>query len=378
MANNLPLVIMIPSQKYQQDLANELISTDIEQQTAIADFDRLFRDLEKSATDSKSIWRQRASFFRKSDEHTEAIKGIYLWGGVGRGKTYLMDLFFMCLPAENKMRTHFHRFMQGIHNELKNLQGEKNPLERVADGIAKKAKVLCFDEFFVLDIGDAMILAGLLEALFKRGVVLITTSNIYPDGLYENGLQRERFLPAIELLKNNTEILELGGSIDYRLRSLSQATLYYCPNDENAEAALLKSFQELVPNSSEIVSAESLTILERGIPARYFAEDVAWFDFYALCDGPRSAFDYVEIAKLFHALILSGVPKFSEDMDDKARRFVNLIDELYDRKVKLIVSAEEQISELYQGQQLSFEFERTASRLLEMQSYEYLSSGHLA
>lgn len=369
---------MIPSEKYQLDLTEEIISADSDQQTAIAEFDRLYGDLDTSDADSKSFGRQLSALFGKSDPHSDAVKGIYLWGGVGRGKTYLMDLFFNCLPTEYKIRTHFHRFMQDIHKELKSLQGEKNPLESVAERIAEKAKVLCFDEFFVLDIGDAMILAGLLEALFRRGVVLVSTSNIHPDGLYENGLQRERFLPAIELIKNHTEVLQLGGSMDYRLRSLSKATLYHCPNGEKAEVALLNSFQELVPNPSEIVRDGSLTILDREITTRYYAEDVAWFDFLALCDGPRSAFDYVEIAKLFHALIVSGVPKFNEDMDDKARRFVNLVDELYDRKVKLIVSAEVQIAELYQGQRLSFEFERTVSRLLEMQSHEYLSCGHLA
>ncbi|NKB34154.1 MAG: cell division protein ZapE [Pseudomonadales bacterium] len=369
---------MIPSERYQQDLADKVISKDANQQRIVLAFDKLYRDIQISSVETQSFTKKVFGLFGNSDDKSNRRIGIYLWGGVGRGKTYLMDLFFECLPLQQKRRTHFHRFMQSVHKELKKLQGQKNPLETIASTIASKTQVLCFDEFFVLDIGDAMILAGLLEALFEHGVILIATSNIPPDSLYENGLQRERFLPAIDLIKQNTEILELDGEVDYRLRSLSQATLYHCPIDEVAETALLKSFHELVPNRLEIVVDGSLTILDREISSRCHAEDVAWFDFYSLCDGPRSAFDYVEIAKLFHALIVSGVPKFEAAMDDMARRFVNLVDELYDRRVKLIVSADAEISELYQGERLAFEFERTASRLLEMQSHDYLSCGHLA
>ena len=368
---------MFPSERYQQDLHENAISLDFDQRRALVVFDRLYRELEQLNADSKSAINLLRTLFQKSGNSPLSIKGIYLWGGVGRGKTYLMDSFFNCILFKNKMRTHFHRFMQSVHKELKTLQGHKNPLEEVADRIAQRTKILCFDEFFVLDIGDAMILAGLFEALFQRNVVLVATSNIHPDALYMNGLQRERFVPAIELIKNNVEIVELGGEIDYRLRRLTKATLYHYPINEHAERELRKSFHELVPNRFDIISNNSISILERQITIRYLAEDIVWFDFDAICGGPRSVYDYIEIAKLFHALIVSGVPRFSENMDDKARRFVNLVDELYDRKVKLIVSAEVEINRLYQGKLLDFEFKRTESRLLEMQSHEYLSSEHL-
>ncbi len=266
--------------------------------------------------------------------------------------------------------------MQRVHRELSALQGQKNPLQLVAANIADEAQVLCFDEFFVLDIGDAMILAGLLDALFNRGVVLVTTSNIHPDGLYKNGLQRDRFVPAIELLKKHTDIVGIQAGVDYRLRSLSQATLYHTPIDDGTEALLLKSFFNLAPDKYEVAENEVIPILERDLQSRFCADDVVWFEFSVLCDGPRSVFDYVEIARLFHALILSDVPLLDDNSNDQARRFISLIDELYDRRVKLIISAEAPIQELYQGQRLNFEFERTRSRLLEMQSHEYLCCEH--
>lgn len=369
---------MTPSEKYQADLADEVISFDADQQRVIAVLDKLHAQLQLECAEQASIWQKAKALMMRSSSNSVRPKGIYLWGGVGRGKTYLMDLFSDCIPGEFKKRTHFHRFMQSVHADLKRLQGVKNPLENIAAEIAESTKVLCFDEFFVLDIGDAMILAGLLQALFDEGVILIATSNIHPDGLYNNGLQRERFLPAIDLIKTNTDIIELDGAIDYRLRSLSQATLYHSPLNDSAESALLKSFHELVPNLSKIEADSSINILEREIDTRYHAEDVVWFDFLSICDGPRSAFDYVEVAKMFHAVLISGVPKFDDTQNEKARRFVNLVDELYDRRVKLIVSAEVQISDLYQAKGLAFEFERTESRLLEMQSHDYLRSGHVA
>jgi cell division protein ZapE len=369
---------MTPSEKYQADLADEVISFDANQQGVISAFDNLYALLQPESAESESLWQKAKALLPVNNGDFTSPKGIYLWGGVGRGKTYLMDLFSDCIPARMKKRTHFHRFMQSVHADLKRLQGEKNPLENIAAEIADTTKVLCFDEFFVLDIGDAMILAGLLEALFDEGVILIATSNIHPDALYDNGLQRERFLPAIELIKTNTNIIELDGAVDYRLRSLSQATLYHTPLNDSAEAALLKSFNELAPNRSEIESDGSISILDRDINTRYHAEDVVWFDFLSICDGPRSAFDYVEVAKMFHAVIISGVPRFDDSQNEKARRFVNLVDELYDRRVKLIVSADVGISDLYRAEGLALEFERTESRLLEMQSHDYLRSGHVA
>lgn len=378
MAPTTEIVNMTPSQRYQQDLKEGVISFDANQEQTVELFDSLHARIQSGANNKSSVVAKLASLFESSGDEEVDIKGIYLWGGVGRGKTYLMDLFYDCLPGSAKRRTHFHRFMQSVQKELTELQGQKNPLETIARNIAAESKVICFDEFFVIDIGDAMILAGLMEALFRHRVILVATSNIEPDGLYENGLQRERFLPAIKLINEHCQVIELDGGVDYRLRRLSQATLYHSPIDENADVALLQSFQELVPNRSEIVIDGSIAILDREISTRFHAEDVVWFEFNAICDGPRSAFDYVEVAKLFHAMLVSNVPQFTDATNDQARRFVNLVDELYDRRVKLILSAAVEIPHLYEGELLSFEFERTKSRLLEMQSHDYLSSGHVA
>ncbi len=303
------------------------------------------------------------------------VKGLYLWGGVGRGKTYLMDMFYECVPGPGKLRMHFHRFMYRVHADLTRLAGRKNPLDGVADGLAAEARLLCFDEFFVSDIGDAMILGELLEKLFARGVTLVATSNIEPDRLYENGLQRARFLPAIAALNTHTEVLRVDGGLDHRLRALEQAEIYHHPLDDGAERALRLAFNSLIHEAA--VPADVLLIAGREIPTRATAEDVAWFDFPALCDSPRSATDYIEIARIYHAVLLSNVPRFGANDDDRARRFISLVDEFYDRGVKLIMSAAVPITELYAGTRLAFEFERTRSRLLEMQSHESVSYTHL-
>lgn len=304
------------------------------------------------------------------------VRGLYLHGGVGRGKTYLMDVFFESLPFEKKMRTHFHRFMQRVHSELTALKQQKNPLESVARTIAAEARVICFDEFFVSDIADAMILGGLLTHLMEEGVTLVATSNIVPDRLYENGLQRERFLPAIALLKQSTDVVELDGGIDYRLRSLQQAQIYYSPLGAPADMELLRSFRNLAPDHAVVEESEPVEVLGRQIMSRMSADDVIWFDFADLCGGPRSAYDYIELARLYHAILLSNVPQLGADKDDMARRFVSLVDELYDRHVKLIISAEVPLMQLYAGSSLAFVFERTRSRLLEMQSHDYLGREH--
>lgn len=369
---------MTPQQRYQSDVEQNLIVEDDAQRLIVLRLQRLFDELTSSNRKRKTPGAFLMGWLQNSQSRTEMTKGIYLWGGVGRGKTYLMDLFFDCLPRAHKHRTHFHRFMQRVHSDLTRLQGEKNPLEKVAQQIADEASVLCFDEFFVSDIADAMILSGLLEALFRRNVVLVATSNVHPGALYENGLQRERFLPAIAQITQFTEILEIESETDYRLRSLSQATLYYCPIDDQTEARLLASFYELAPDRTEVRRDQSVEILGRRLRSRYCGDDVVWFGFTELCDGPRSAFDYVEIAKLFHALLLSDVPRLDDLGNAPVRRFVALVDELYDRRVKLIISAAVPIESLYLGDYLGFEFERTRSRLLEMQSHEYLASEHRA
>ena len=308
----------------------------------------------------------------------EPPKGMYLWGGVGRGKTFLMDLFFDCLPGAHKTRVHFHSFMQRVHRRLSALQGTQDPLELVAEELAQEAGVICFDEFFVSDIGDAMLLGGLLNALFRRKVILVATSNIPPGKLYENGLQRDRFLPAIELLGGNCEVVELESPVDYRLRSLEQATLYHHPVVPETPELLLRHFHELATGSARIAAGEAIGIQDRAIVTSYLTQDVVWFEFAAICEGPRSAADYVEIAKIFHAVIISDVPLLDDDGLAAARRFINLIDAFYDCRVKLILSAEVAIAELYAGALLAAEFERTRSRLLEMQSREYLSLEHRA
>jgi len=368
--------LLTPTQRYRRDLADGILQADAAQALAVEHFQRLYDELvaEPIGAPSKlgQLWGLLSGL---KPETALAIKGLYIYGGVGRGKTYLMDVFFDSLPIERKMRTHFHRFMQRVHYELSRLKLQKNPLEQVAQEIAKEARIICFDEFFVSDIGDAMILGGLLEHLIKAGVSFVTTSNIVPDRLYENGLQRERFLPAIALLKQHTHILELDGGVDYRLRALQQASIYYSPLGSEADAQLLACFERLADHG-DVEKNTDVEVLGRKIPARMCAQDIIWFDCAALCDGPRSAYDYIELAKLFQALVLSDVPSFDGSNDDLARRFVSLVDELYDRHVKLIISAQVPLLSLYTGKDLAFIFERTSSRLLEMQSEEYLGREH--
>ncbi|MCB1853841.1 MAG: AFG1 family ATPase, partial [Halieaceae bacterium] len=284
------------------------------------------------------------------------------------------DNFHDCLPFPQKMRVHFHRFMRRVHEELKSLEGEKNPLDRVADALAREARVICFDEFYVSDIADAMILGGLMQALFARGVTLVATSNIQPSGLYENGLQRQRFLPAIALIEKYTRVVNVDAGIDYRLRTLERAELYHYPLDASAEASLRDSFERLAPQAASYW--ERMEVNGRYLTCRCRADDVGWFDFAELCDGPRSQNDYIELARMFHAVLLSGVPLFTPQIDDQARRFINLVDEFYDRNVKLVLAAAAPLEGLYGGGGLAFEFQRTVSRLQEMQSHEYLAREH--
>ena len=361
-----------PWQRYQADLQREDFSHDPAQENAV----RLLQDLHE-----RLIARHRdqrgglvAWWARLRGQRREPETGLYLWGGVGRGKTYLVDTFYDCLPFRRKLRVHFHRFMRRVHDELTSLGGEKNPLHAVADRLAAEALVICFDEFFVTDIGDAMILGGLMEALFDRGVTLVATSNIEPDRLYENGLQRQRFLPAIELVKQYTVVVNVDSGVDYRLRTLQRAELYHCPLDEGADASLRASFEALAPEPGK--HWERLQINGRYLTCRCVADDVAWFDFAELCDGPRSQNDYIELSRIFHAVLISGVPAFGPDSDDRARRFINLVDEFYDRNVKLVLSAAVPLLELYGDGRLAFEFRRTVSRLQEMQSHAYLAREH--
>ncbi|RJG11876.1 cell division protein ZapE [Pseudomonas cavernicola] len=362
---------MTPLERYQADLKRPDFFHDAAQETAVRHLQRLYDDLVASEKSKPGLFGKLLG--KKSQG---PVKGLYFWGGVGRGKTYLVDTFFDALPFKQKTRTHFHRFMKRVHEELTTLSGEKNPLPLIAKRFAAETRVICFDEFFVSDITDAMILATLLDELFKNGVSLVATSNIVPDGLYKDGLQRARFLPAIALLKEHTTIVNVDSGVDYRLRALEQAELYYWPLNEGAELSLNKSFVSLVPDCVQVQLNEVLMIENREIRSRKVCEDVAWFDFRELCDGPRSQNDYIELAKIFHAVLISNVEQMGVNEDDLARRFINLVDEFYDRNVKLILSAEVELKDLYSGGRLNFEFQRTLSRLLEMQSHEFLSRAH--
>jgi cell division protein ZapE len=302
------------------------------------------------------------------------LRGLYLWGGVGRGKTFLMDLFFASLPPAMARRVHFHRFMYGVHAQLARLDRRRSPLELVARSRARDTQVLCFDELYVADIADAMILGTLFAGLFRRGVTLVATSNVPPADLYKDGLQRQRFLPAIELLERHLEAVRIAGATDYRLRRLTQAGVYLAAGAADTTARLEALFACLADGKAE--SPGAIEIEGRPIAVIRAGTGVVWFDFAALCATARSADDYIEIAREYQSVIVTGVPRLDGDHDDEARRFIALVDELYDRNVNLIVSAAAPAAELYRGERLKALFARTASRLIEMQSEEYLAREH--
>lgn len=306
--------------------------------------------------------------------HWPAVQGLYFWGGVGRGKTWLMDAFYESLPFTRKYRTHFHRFMLEVQERRKAHKHEQDPLKLIAADIARDYRVLCFDEFFVSDIADAMILGRLTTALFKHGVTLVTTSNIEPDGLYKDGLQRQNFLPAIASLNQHCRVLQVEGGVDYRLRTLERARVYHFPLSVDLDAHMLDSFKRLSGGSGQFDTA--LELHGRSIPARALADGVAWFDYQALCTGPRGSADYTELARRYHSLILTGVPQFTRETENEARRFITLVDEFYDHSVKLILTAAVARDALYAGKRLCFEFARTHSRLVEMGTREYLARPH--
>lgn len=368
---------MTPKQLYQRDLDSHGFTYDPAQEQAVNHLQRLYDDLVRTQPQPRggALGKLKRIFAKHP---TTLIKGLYFWGGVGRGKTYLVDTFYNALPFERKMRIHFHRFMYRVHEELKLLKGQSDPLPKVAAKFASEARVICFDEFFVQDITDAMLLGTLMQELFKRGVVLVATSNIVPDELYKNGLQRQRFLPAIELIKQHCEIVNVDSGIDYRMRTLVQAEIYHSPLDEQADANLIKYFHQLAPDHQAQLTDQAILINSREIPIRLEADDVVMFDFHALCAGPRSQHDYMEISRLYQAVLVANVRQMGEKTDDIARRFIAMVDEFYERHVKLIMSSEVPLEQLYSGGRLSFEFKRTLSRLQEMQSLDYLAREHLA
>src|SRR5471030_586419 len=318
--------------------------------------------------------------FGKSNAKTpqRPVQGLYMWGGVGRGKTWLMDLFFQTLPGERKLRLHFHRFMLRVHQQLTELQGQEDPLEIIADSFKAETDVLCFDEFFVSDITDAMLLATLLQALFARGITLIATSNIPPDNLYRNGLQRARFLPAIDLIKEYCDVMNVDAGIDYRLRTLTQANLWLSPAGEETTDAMHSMLGKLTGNHSG--SAETKPVLEvnhRPMQAIAAVDGVLAVEFHTLCEEARSQLDYIALSKIYHSVLLHNVPVMGADSENAARRFLALVDEFYERHVKLVISAAVPMFEIYQGERLKFEYQRCLSRLQEMQSEEYLKRPHL-
>jgi len=356
---------------YEESLQREGHEKDPAQLEVIARFEDLQARLLAHRPARRGL---RALFGRRTTGN--GVRGLYLWGGVGRGKTFLMDLFFEALPLAAKKRIHFHRMMHEVHDRLKALGDIEDPLDTVAADIARDTRVLCFDEFFVSDIGDAMLLGRLLKGMFERGVTLVATSNSPPDELYKNGLQRQRFLPAIALLNEFTDVVNMDGGTDYRLRLLQKAGTYLLTQDPTAADKLTYFFEESASMRAE--KDTDLDINGRPIRAYRCAKGIAWFRFADVCDGPRSQSDYIELARWYPSVIISGVPQFDVTQDDQARRFISLVDEFYDRRVKLILSADVDVQELYRGKRLTFEFDRTISRLIEMQSTAYLALPHLA
>ena len=318
----------------------------------------------------------RQGLIRRLRRRHRQIPGLYLHGAVGRGKTLLMDLFAANLEAADVQveRLHFHRFMDRIHRQLKDLEGQRDPLKKIAAGIAGDVQVLCFDEFHVSDIGDAMLLGELLQALFERGVTLVATSNTAPDNLYADGLQRARFLPAIEAIKSNCDVQTLHADDDYRLRELSRHPTWLQPQDQERLSELKAEFDALA--AGKPVAEGNVRLRGRDVPMKRRAGSVIWFDFDSLCRGHRASADYIELSRRFSTLIVQDVPAMDESDNDAARRFIHLVDECYDRAVKLIVSAACPIEQTYTGQRLAPSFERTVSRLIEMQSHEYLALPH--
>ena len=321
---------------------------------------------------AQAVLRSRLARVRR--RRPDEPDGLWLWGSVGSGKTCLMDLFFHTLPLRKKRRLHFHRLMRFVHLQLKQLGERRDPLDHIAAQLARRYRVLCLDEFFVTDIANAMILGELLDGLCRRRAVLVATSNTHPDGLYEGGLQRARFLPAIELIKTRLAVHELSADADYRTLHLDDADTY-CVVAAGADApALDRHFDRVASDLVRVCT--SVEVEGRQIPVRRLSHDAIWFDFDALCAAPRSVDDYIEIARCFGLVLLSGVPAFGPEEDDAARRFVHLIDEFYDRGVKLALSAAAPPDGLYRGRRLAREFERTASRLREMGTAEYLARPH--
>lgn len=350
-----------PAERYAADLERPGIVRDPAQAVAVDELQRIHAELMTTPP----------RFFRR---RWKPVQGLYLWGGVGRGKTWLMDCFYDALPFAHKRRVHFHRFMHNVHKARKHYEKQRDPLRLIAREWASD-RVLCFDEFFVSDVADAMILSRLTQTLFDEGVTLVTTSNVDPDNLYKGGLQRKRFLPAIERIKKHCHVMHLTDGTDFRLNLMEGMCTYHVPADTEARAALVNQFERFADGTQH--DDDSIEILGRKITTRRQSNNTVWFDFDVLCRGNRAAADYSEIARQYQTVMLSGIPVLGDFDNSATRRFINLIDEFYDRRVNLFCSAADNPDSLYTGHRLEFEFERTASRLHEMSSSDYLAEPHL-
>ncbi|MGP4131133.1 cell division protein ZapE [Pantoea tagorei] len=369
-----------PLARYEQALSQGDFKPDDVQRDAITRLDAVQRALlarqPEQPASGKGLFGRLSRLMGKEKTDAQApVRGLYMWGGVGRGKTWVMDLFFQSIPGNRKLRLHFHRFMLRVHEELTQLQGQSDPLLIIADRFKAETDILCFDEFFVSDITDAMLLGTLMEALFARGITLVATSNIPPDELYRNGLQRARFLPAIEQIKQHCDVMNVDAGIDYRLRTLTSAHLWNAPLNEATHAEMERMFKALAGSARD--DAPVLEINHRQMATLGVSEGVLAIDFLTLCGEGRSQHDYIELSRRFHSVLLYDVPVLIYKTEDQARRFLALVDEFYERHVKLVVAAETSLFEIYQGTRLKFEYQRCLSRLQEMQSEEYLRLPHL-
>lgn len=371
---------MTPTSRYLQALNEGTHQADNVQRETVSRLDNIYQQLvSRTGVAAPASGGLRARFGKLLGKSavvsTVPVRGLYMWGGVGRGKTWLMDLFYQSLPDERKQRLHFHRFMLRVHEELTALQGHSDPLEIVADRFKAETDVLCFDEFFVSDITDAMLLGGLMKALFARGITLVATSNIPPDELYRNGLQRARFLPAIEAIKEHCDIMNVDAGVDYRLRTLTQAHLWLSPLNEQTGQQMDKLWLALA--GAKRTQSPTLEINHRALPTLGVENQTLAVSFTTLCVDARSQHDYIALSQLFHTVMLFDVPIMTGLMESEARRFIALVDEFYERHVKLVVSAAASMFDIYRGERLKFEFQRCLSRLQEMQSEEYLKREHM-
>ncbi|EMQ2086899.1 AFG1 family ATPase [Salmonella enterica subsp. enterica] len=368
-----------PTSRYLQVLNEGTHQPDDVQKEVVDRLETLYQALtakKPSATPPGGLIARLGKLLGKNEPDAQIpVRGLYMWGGVGRGKTWLMDLFYHSLPGERKLRLHFHRFMLRVHEELTALQGQIDPLDIIADRFKTETDVLCFDEFFVTDITDAMLLGGLMKALFARGITLVATSNIPPDELYRNGLQRARFLPAIDAIKQHCDIMNVDAGVDYRLRTLTQAHLWLTPLNDETRRQMDKLWLVLAGAARE--HAPTLEINHRPLSTLGVENQTLAVSFATLCVEARSQHDYIALSRLFHTVLLFDVPVMTPLMENEARRFIALVDEFYERHVKLVVSAAAPLYEIYQGERLKFEFQRCLSRLQEMQSAEYLKREHM-